>query len=193
VRDKRAAPRSIRARDRRLELGLQSVDEAHRALLVGIRRRLEAARDDPNVTNADGSNYWGPYVTRAINQREHDGPALVRYIKNVLRKSDESEGWSALLEAHRLDISFEDMVLNANEPIRGLFTDEDRRIAARSLGEQQREIERRREATEAADLERDRQIVAEVAARRRAAGQPWTPEMEMRMLAERAERRRGTG
>jgi hypothetical protein len=132
-------------------------------------------------------------VTRAVNQREHDGPALVRYIKEVLRKSDESEGWNALLEAGRLDISFEDMVLNADEPIRGLFTDEDRRIAGRSLGEQQREIKRRGEVTEAAEKERDRQIVGEVAARRRAAGQLWTAEMEARMLAERAERRRSAG
>ena len=51
--------------------------------------------------------------------------------KNVLRKSGESEGWNALLEADRLDISFEDMVLNAGEPIRDLFNDEDREIAAR--------------------------------------------------------------
>jgi hypothetical protein len=166
------------------------VDEAHRALLAEIRRRVEAARDDPDVTNADGSNWWGPYVTRAIDRREHDGPALVRYIRDVLRKSDESEGWNALLEAGRLDLSFEDMVLNAGEPIQGLFTDEDRRIAARSLGVQRREIVRRGEATEAAEVEPDRQIVAEVAARRRAAGKPWSAEMEARMLAERADRRR---
>jgi hypothetical protein len=171
---------------------LQPVEDAHKALLAEIRRRLEAARDDPNVTNADGSNYWGPYVTRAIDKREHDGPALVRYIKDVLRKSGESEGWNSLLEAGRLDISFEHMVLNAVEPIRGLFTDEDRRIAERSLGDQRREIERRREATEAAELERDRRIVAGVAAKRRAEGKPWTVEIEARMLADRAARRRTT-
>jgi hypothetical protein len=45
----------------------------HKALLAEIRRRLDAAREDPNVTNADGSNYWGPYVTRAVDKREHDG------------------------------------------------------------------------------------------------------------------------
>jgi hypothetical protein len=36
------------------------VDRAHKALLTEIRRRLDEAREDPNVTNADGSNYWGP-------------------------------------------------------------------------------------------------------------------------------------
>jgi hypothetical protein len=41
----------------------------------------------------------------------------VRYIKDALRKSGESEGWNALLDASRLDISFEDMVFNAVEPI----------------------------------------------------------------------------
>jgi hypothetical protein len=169
------------------------VDAAHAALLAEIRHRLEAARDDPNVTNADGSNYWGPYVTRAVDKREHDGPGLVRYIKDVLRKSGESEGWNSLLEAGRLDISFEDMVLNAKDPIRALFTDEDRQIAERSLGEQRREIDRRYEAAEAIELERDRKIVAGVAAKRRAEGKPWTQEIEERMLSERAARRRDAG
>ena len=168
------------------------MDRPHKALLAEVRRRLELARDDPKVTNADGSNYWGPYVTRAINQREDDGPALVQYIKDVLRKPGESEGWNSLLEAARLDISFEDMVLNAVEPIRNLFDDDDRTIAARSLGEQQHEIKRRHEEAEAAEVERDRRIVAVVAERRRSAGKPWTVEMEARMLAERAERRRSS-
>jgi hypothetical protein len=171
-------------------LGWRSVDQGHRALLAEIRHRLQVVRDDPSVTNADGSNYWGPYVTRAINAREHDGPALVRYIKDVLRKTGESEGWSALLEADRLDISFEDMVLNAADPIRGLFSDEDRQIAAQSLGEQQGEIERRREAAESAEVERDHRIVAEVASKWQAAGKTWTADMEAQMLAERAQRRR---
>jgi hypothetical protein len=166
------------------------VDHAHKALLAEIRRRLEDARDDPNVTNADGSNYWRPYVTRAINDRDGDRPALVKYIRDVLRKSSESQGWNALLEGDRLDLSFEDMVLSAVEPIRGVFDDEDREIADRSLGNQRAEIVRRREAKEAAEVERERRIVAEVAARRRAEGKPWTPEIEARVLAERAAKRR---
>jgi hypothetical protein len=169
---------------------LAPVDEAHRALLAEIRHRLQAARDDPNVTNVDGSNYSAPRVTRAIGVREDDGPALVQYIKDVLRKTGESEGWSALLEADRLDISFEDMVLNAVDPIRGLFSDEDRRIAAQSLGEQQGEIDRRREYAEGVELERDRRIVADVARKRQAAGKLWNAEMEAQMLAELAEKRR---
>jgi hypothetical protein len=167
-----------------------AVDEAHTALLQEIRRRLEAAKDEPDVTNADGSSYWGPYVTRAVIKRERDGPGLVQYIKDVLRKSDESEGWSALLEAGRLDISFEDMVANAVDPIRGLFSDEDRRLAAASLGEQQGELGRRRDAAEAAAIQKDREIVTQVARRRHAAGKPWTAEIEAQMLAEMAARRR---
>jgi hypothetical protein len=166
------------------------VDHAHQALLAEIRRRLNETRDDPAVTNSGGSNYWGPYVTRAIDKRESDGPALVEYIKDVLRKSGASPGWDALLEGDRLDLSFEEMVANAVEPIRGLFTDEDREIAARSLGGQQAELKRRREIKEAADVEQDRHIVAMVAERRRADGKPWTPEIEARMLADRAARRR---
>jgi hypothetical protein len=33
------------------------MDDAHRALRDEIFRRLEATRDDPGVTNTDGSNY----------------------------------------------------------------------------------------------------------------------------------------
>ncbi len=186
-----ACPRRVREYERS-GLRCKSVDEAHKALLAEIRRRLDAAREAPNVTNAGGSNYWGPYVTRAVDKREHDGPGLVQYIKDVLRKSGESQGWSSLLEGDRLDISFEDMVLNAVEPIQGLFTDEDREIAARSLGGQQSEIASRREATEAAEVENDRRIVALVAANRRAAGKLWTAEIEARMLADRAAQRRTT-
>jgi hypothetical protein len=107
----------------------------------------------------------------------------------VLRKTGESEGWSALLEGQRLDLSFEEMVLNAGAPIRSLFDDEDRHLAAESLGAQQDELDRRKSVEEADAVEQDRRIVARVAESRRAAGKPWTPEMERAMLAERAARR----
>jgi hypothetical protein len=127
------------------------------------------------LTNADGSNYWGPYVTLAINDRDGCGPALVKYIQEVLRKSGESQGWNALLEGDRLHLSFEDMTLSAVEPIRGLFDDADREIAARFPWQPtSRDRSPAREAKEAAEVERDRRIVAEVAARRRAEGKPWT-------------------
>jgi len=140
-----------RARVRRVRVVV--MEPAYQALLAEIRRRLAEARDDPNVTNVDGSNYWGPYVTRAIDDREGDGPALVKYIKDVLRKSGESQGWSALLEGDRLDVSFEDMVLNAVEPIRSLFNNEDREIAGRSLGDQRAELEQCSEEKEAVEVE----------------------------------------
>jgi hypothetical protein len=85
------------------------------------------------------------------------------------------------------------MVLTANEPIRGLFDDEDRQIATRWLGEQQQEIDRRRETVEAAEIARDRRIVDEVGQRRQAAGKPWTDEMAAQMLARRAEQRQLPG
>lgn len=168
------------------------MDASHRALLAEIRRRLDETRADSNVTNTDGSNYWGPYVTRAIDDREDDGPALAAYIKNVLRKTGESEGWNALLEANRLDLSFEEMVLNASPPIRELFDDEDRTIAARLLGDLRDQIKQRQDEAEAAEVVRDRAIVGRVAASRRAQGKPWTPELESKMLAERAARRRAS-
>jgi hypothetical protein len=173
------------------------VDDAHRALRDEIFRRLEAAREDLDVTNTDGSNYWGPRITKAVKDREGDGAALVKYVKGVLRKTGVSEGWNALLEASRLDLSFEDMVLNAEDPIRDLFTDDDRRLAEQILEAQGHEIDRKREEREAemieleADaVEHDRSIVGDVRRSREAAAKPWTPEIEAQMLARLAERRR---
>ena len=169
------------------------MDRAHQALLTEIRRRLDETREDRKITNVGGSNYWGPYVTRAINEREDDGPALVGYIQDVLRKANDSQGWNALLEADRLDISFEDMVANAAEPIRGLFTDEDREIAARSLGEQSAEIARRREQVEATELKRDHQVLADMDDRRAGQGKAKLSESQREgVLAERAARRSRT-
>jgi hypothetical protein len=168
------------------------MDDAHRALRDEIFRRLEAARDDRNVTNTDGSNYWGPRITKAVKDRDDDGPGLVKYVKSVLRKTGESEGWNALLEAKRLDLSFEDMVLHADEPVRALFTEEDRALAGQILAEQGSEIERKRVEQEATAAEHDRRIVADVRTSREAAGKAWTNEIEADMLARLAERRRQT-
>jgi hypothetical protein len=72
-------------------------------------------------------------VRRAVEKRADDGPALVKYVRGVLRKR-ESEGWNALREADRLRYSFEDMVANPPDPrIAGLFSDEDRDLARRLL------------------------------------------------------------
>jgi hypothetical protein len=169
------------------------MDEAHQALLDELRRRLRETRDDPDVKNAGGSNYWGPYVTRAVEKREHDGPGLVRYVKDMLRKSGDSEGWNALLEAGRLDLSFEDMVVHAAEPIRSLFSDEDREVAERSLRTQQGQLDARHDTAEAIEVERDRKIAGMVGEKRLAGGKPWTDEMEAQLLAERAARRRPGG
>jgi hypothetical protein len=173
------------------------MDDAHGALRDEIFRRLEATKDDPNVTNTDGSNYWGPRITKAVNDRESDGPALVKYVQAVLRKTGDSEGWNALLEADRLGLSFEEMVLNADEPVRGLFTDEDRRLAAQILGQQGIALERKRvereseaSAREAEAVEHDRKIVADVRASRESAGKAWSDQIEEEMLGRLADRRR---
>ena len=173
------------------------MDDAHRALRDEIFRRLEATKDDPKVTNTDGSNYWGPRITKAVRDREGDGHALVKYVQGVLRKTGESEGWNALLEADRLDLSFEELVLNADEPVRGLFTDDDRRLAAQILGQQGTALERKRverkgdaAAREAEAVEHDREIVADVRASRESAGKSWSDQIEEDMVARLAARRR---
>lgn len=110
------------------------MDPRHKALLDEVRRRIELVSDDPNVLNRDGRMSWrGPRVRRAVEKRADDGPALVNYIRGVLRKR-ESEGWNALREADRLQYSFEDMVANPPDPrMAVLFSDEDRELATRLL------------------------------------------------------------
>ena len=169
------------------------MDDAHKALLDEIRRRLDAAVDDPKVQNRNGTNYRAPHVTRAIDGREDDGPALVKYIKGALRKSADSEVWNALLDADRLDISFEDMVATAEEPIRSLFTDEDRRLAIESLEAQRSVLARRREDAEAVAVAQDQRIVAKMGELSRRDGKPWSPEREAKALEQMAAKRRPTG
>jgi hypothetical protein len=173
------------------------MDDTHRALRDEILRRLDETREDPTVKNTDGSNYWGPRITKAVKDREDDGPALVTYVKSVLRKSGDSEGWNALVEAGRLDLSFEDLVLHADEPIRGLFTDQDRELATQilddyteAIGRKADELEAEAAAREAAEIERDRRIVAGVRQRREASESDWTAEIEADMLGGMAARRR---
>jgi hypothetical protein len=124
----------------------------------------------------------------------------VKYVKSVLRKTGVSEGWNALLEADRLHLSFEEMVLNAGEPIRALFTDDDRGLAAQILDAQGSEIDRKSKEREieaaereAEAVEHDRKIVADVRRSQEAAGKAWTTEIEAEMLARLAERRRRDG
>jgi hypothetical protein len=114
--------------------GSKMLDPRHKALLDEVWHRIELASDDPKVLNRDGRTSWrGPRVRGAVERRADDGPALVAYIRGVLRKR-ESEGWNALREADRLQYSFEDMVANPPDPrIAELFSDEDRELATRLL------------------------------------------------------------
>jgi hypothetical protein len=127
----------------------------------------------------------------AIDNRAEDGPALVKYIKDLLRKS-ESEGWNALLEAGRLDLSFEDMVANTTDPlIAGLVSDEDRELATRLLGQQNAVIQERRTAAEDEALARDRRLTAMVREKALSKGEEWTPEREAMVMASLKARRAG--
>jgi len=168
------------------------VDEAHTALLIEIRRRLQEACDDPNVKNKGGTNYRAPRVTNAITAREDDGPALVKYVTSTVRKTADSDAWNVLMEADRLDISFEDMIVNAQEPIRSLFTDDDRAFAEQSLNAQRDTIAQRRDDAEAAAVAYDKRIVAIMSTKRGEQGKPWTAEWEEKTLAGMAAKRRTT-
>ena len=163
---------------------------AQSALLVELRRLVVEIKEDENITNADGTtNYVAPRFSQAVERHADDGDRLVANVKRVLRKKGPSEGWNALGEADRLDLSVEWMVLKEDAPWAPLFTDEDRDLAREVLAGQKTTIHDRKEAAEADSLDEDRRIVGMVAASRRAKGAAWTPEIEATMLADRAAKR----
>lgn len=164
------------------------MEDSHKALLSEIRERLDAAAEAPEVKNKNGTNYRAPRVTRAIDDREDDGPALVKYVKGAIRKT---EAWNALMEGNRLDLSFEHLVMNAEEPVRSLFSDEDRQVAEEVFTSRTAEIGRKLDESEAVAVAQDRRIATIMGEKQRERGKPWTPEMEEKALARMAAERRG--
>ena len=98
----------------------------HKALLDEVRRRIELASDDPTVLNRDGRTSWrGPRVRRAVETRADDGPALVKYIRGVLRKRQSED------PPRHMRLGISSIALQHIEPgIRELATAAGRRPAA---------------------------------------------------------------
>ena len=72
------------------------------------------------------TGYWASYFLRTV--RLHGGVAAA---KRLLETKGLSKGLLTLREKDRLDLAMETLVLNPEYS--GLFTDEERRIAARRL------------------------------------------------------------
>jgi hypothetical protein len=72
------------------------------------------------------TGYWASYFLRAV--KRHGGVAAAR---RMLGKKGLSKGLTTLREKGRLDLAMETLVLRPE--YRGLFTDEERAIAARRL------------------------------------------------------------
>jgi hypothetical protein len=133
------------------------------------------------------------YVNRfrqAVEAREHDDDALLAYVAEKVTEPV-TTGYNALLEADALELTVEWLVADEAKPYAGLPELVAVRPAARTrLGEQRSIIAERKRAAEEQAVARDREIVADVNARRSAKGQPpLTSDQETDMLARLARKR----
>lgn len=81
-------------------------------------------RDDGSIIRG----YWASYFLRGV--RNHGGP---EYARQLLRKTGTTPGFERLREEGRLDLTVEAVVLQPKYA--GLFTDDERRIAAHRLAQ----------------------------------------------------------
>lgn len=167
------------------------VNDAQNALLARLREVIEQAPRS-GATTAAGKPLNLTHVSKAVENRADDGPALVTYVRSKVVASPTSS-YEQLIAAGRADLTLEAIVADAGAPWASEFTDDDRSAAQARIG---RMVEAHREAREAADadeLARDRKTLERVNDSRAAKGKPaMTKEQEDAMLENLAGRRRNS-
>jgi hypothetical protein len=126
----------------------------------------------------------------AIEAREDDDDALLAYVAAKVN-DPVTTSYNALLEADALELTVEALVADEAKPYAELPELVAVRPSAQArLGEQQSIIVERRRAREEEAVAREREIVADVNARRQAKGNPpMTAEQETEVLARLASKR----
>ena len=166
----------------------EGVNNAQKALLDRLRELVEETPKS-GALNAAKQPLYVTRFAQAVARRANDGPALVAYVREKVHERA-TGSYNALVVAGRLDLSVEALVDDETAPWASKFTNADRVAARARLGSMREAHGKEQEAAEAAAVEHDRKIVAEVSARRVAKGKaPLTPEQEAIMLRERSERR----
>ncbi|MGB0095852.1 MAG: hypothetical protein WBP81_25350 [Solirubrobacteraceae bacterium] len=104
-----------------------------------------------------------------------------------------TDGYKALIQAGRPNLTAEAVVAAGEAPWSSLFTDEDRAAARARLGAMEHEHQQKLQSLEAEAVEHDRKIVRKVSESRVAKGKPaLTPKQEAEMLARMAAKRAAT-
>jgi hypothetical protein len=178
---------AVRTRGRRRATVL-FVNDAQKALLARLRDVVDETPKS-GALNAAGQPLYVNRFSQAIEARAEDGAALVEYVRSKVREPA-TDSYNALIKAGRPDLTAEAVAADADAPWASEFTDDERAAAQARLGAMLEAHRREQEAEEAEALERDRQIVADVNARRAAKGKPpMAPEQEQDILDRRADQR----
>jgi hypothetical protein len=167
-----------------------TVNEPQKALLARLRELIEETPKS-GALNAGKKPLYVTRFAQAVERRAEDGTALVEYVRSKIH-GPETEGYNALIEAGRPDLTVEDVVADADGAWASEFTDDDREAARERLGSMVAADTVKREAAETEAVERDRKIVTIVNRRRLAEGKPaLTAQQESEILARRAAERAG--
>jgi hypothetical protein len=158
------------------------VNAAQRALLARLRE-LVIETPASGALNAGKKPYHPTRFAQAVERRAEDGAELVKYVRAKVY-APATDGYDALIEAGRPDLTVEAVVADADAPWAAVFSDDDRFAASERLGTMLEADRAKRASVEAAAVGKDRRIVALMNERRAGEGKPpLTPEQEAQILA----------
>jgi hypothetical protein len=164
------------------------VNDAQNALLERLREIVELAPKSGAQTAA-GKPLYLTHISKAVENRMDDGPALVKYVRSKVQGPPTSS-YEQLIAAGRADLTLEAVVADVDAAWASEFTDDDRSAAQARIGQM---VEAHREARETAANEavaQDRKTLQRVNDSRIGKGKPaMTPGQEDDMLRNLAERR----
>jgi hypothetical protein len=161
---------------------------AQRALLARLRELIDETPAS-GALNSGKKPYHPTRFGQAIERRADDGEGLVKYVRTKIQ-GPPSDGYDALIEAGRPDLTVEAVVADPDAPWASEFTDDERLAATERLGTMLEASREKRAAAEALAVDEDRRIVALMNQRRAAEGKPaLTPDQEAQIMSRLAAKR----
>ena len=167
------------------------MNDAQNALLTRLREIVEEAPRSGAQTAA-GKPLNLTHVSKAVENRMDDGPALVKYVRSKV-VGPPSSSYEQLIAAGRADLTLEAVVADVDAAWASEFTDDDRSAATARIGQM---VEAHREARETAAgeaLAQDRKTLDRVNDSRAGKGKPAMTQVQeddmLKNLADRRDRR----